>query len=68
MQRDGAALTLPSVTGFLKEQQVATQYLPERLEIVDAMPRTPSGKIQKFRLREIARNFTVQKEPSAVTA
>jgi cyclohexanecarboxylate-CoA ligase len=68
VQRDGAALTLASVTGFLKEQQVATQYLPERLEIVDAMPRTPSGKIQKFRLREIARNFTVQKKPSAVTA
>ena len=28
--------------------------LPERLEIIDAMPRTPSGKIQKFHLREKA--------------
>jgi cyclohexanecarboxylate-CoA ligase len=28
------------------------QYIPERLEIMDAMPTTPSGKIQKFKLRD----------------
>ena len=28
----------------------------ERLEIVPEMPRTPSGKVQKFRLREMARD------------
>jgi len=27
-------------------------YLPERLEVVSEMPRTASGKIQKFHLRE----------------
>jgi cyclohexanecarboxylate-CoA ligase len=31
---------------------MARQYLPERLEVVPEMPRTPSGKIQKFKLRE----------------
>jgi cyclohexanecarboxylate-CoA ligase len=34
---------------------MARQYMPERLEIVAELPRTPSGKIQKFRLREMAR-------------
>jgi cyclohexanecarboxylate-CoA ligase len=37
---------------------MARQYFPERLEIVDQLPRTASGKIQKFRLREIARNLS----------
>lgn len=31
---------------------MAKQYWPERLEIVGSLPRTPSGKIQKFALRE----------------
>ena len=33
---------------------MAKQYWPERLELVSEMPRTPSGKIQKFKLRELA--------------
>jgi cyclohexanecarboxylate-CoA ligase len=40
---------------YLKSQKVAVQYIPEKLEIRDAMPATPSGKIQKFKLREILR-------------
>ena len=40
---------------FLKGQQVAVQYIPERLVVRDAMPSTPSGKIQKFKLRELLR-------------
>ncbi len=54
--RPGAALTLKELTRFLEqEHKVARQYLPERLELVDDMPRTPSGKVQKFRLRELAK-------------
>jgi len=41
----------------LEEQRVARTFMPERLEIVTEMPKTPSGKIQKFRLREAARGF-----------
>ena len=33
---------------------MAKPYWPERLELVAEMPRTPSGKIQKFKLRELA--------------
>jgi cyclohexanecarboxylate-CoA ligase len=47
-------LTLEEMVCFLKEAGTATPYLPERLEIIDAMPRTASGKLQKFRLREMA--------------
>ena len=31
---------------------MAKQYWPERLILMDEMPHTPSGKIQKFKLRE----------------
>ena len=41
----------------LEAQQITKNYLPERLQILTQMPRTPSGKIQKFRLREMAAAF-----------
>jgi cyclohexanecarboxylate-CoA ligase len=44
---------------FLKSQKVALQYIPERLIVRDAMPATPSGKIQKFKLREMLRDGTL---------
>jgi len=55
--REGASLSLPEVTAYLEGQRMAKQYMPERLEIVAELPRTPSGKIQKFKLREVARAF-----------
>jgi len=36
------------MTEFLKLQKIAVQYIPERLVLRDAMPATPSEKIQKF--------------------
>ncbi|MCY4452563.1 MAG: AMP-binding protein [Immundisolibacterales bacterium] len=52
--RPGGSLDFASMQRYLEEKQLAKQYWPERLEIIDEMPRTPSGKIQKFKLREIA--------------
>ena len=49
-------LDLPGLQAFMKAQQVAVQYVPERLIVMPSMPSTPSGKIQKFRLREIVRD------------
>lgn len=43
---------LGDVTDFLRAQKVAPHYLPERLVVLAEMPATPSGKIQKFKLRE----------------
>ena len=57
----GRLLSFEEMTVYLTEQQMAKQYFPERLEIIKTMPRTPSGKIQKFRLREIAQDLTVQR-------
>jgi len=51
--RPGAQLSFQDMTAFLAAQKIARQYIPERLEIRDALPATPSGKIQKFRLREM---------------
>jgi cyclohexanecarboxylate-CoA ligase len=49
--KPGQSLGFDEMVEFLQAQKVARQYMPERLEIVDAMPTTPSGKIQKFKLR-----------------
>ncbi|MDY0106010.1 MAG: AMP-binding protein, partial [Giesbergeria sp.] len=53
--KPGQTLDLPGMVEYLKAQKVAVQYIPERLVVMDAMPATPSGKIQKFRLRELMR-------------
>lgn len=53
--RPGHGLTLDQMKHFLEEQRMTKQYWPETLIILDDLPRTPTGKIQKFRLREMAR-------------
>ncbi|MEH6543284.1 MAG: AMP-binding protein [Porticoccaceae bacterium] len=53
--KDGAEFSFNSMVDFLKEHQLARNYLPEHLEIIADMPRTASGKIQKFELREFAK-------------
>jgi len=51
--KPGQSLDFAAMIAFLKSQKLATQYMPERLEIRDALPATPSGKIQKFKLRDL---------------
>lgn len=46
------SIDLETISNYLKAQKIAIQYIPERLEVLPAMPTTPSGKIQKFKLRE----------------
>ena len=58
--REGTSLSFAEMVAYLKGQQMAQQYIPERLEIVVELPRTPSGKIQKFKLRETAKEFSPQ--------
>jgi cyclohexanecarboxylate-CoA ligase len=53
--RERQTLTFLDMIEFLESQGMAKPYFPERLEIMAEMPRTASGKIQKFRLREIVR-------------
>lgn len=55
--RARATLDFERMQHYLDACQVAKQYWPERLEIVEELPRTPSGKIQKYVLRERARDL-----------
>ncbi|RDK10138.1 cyclohexanecarboxylate-CoA ligase [Cupriavidus lacunae] len=57
--KPGHGLNFAEMVDFLKAQKVAVQYIPERLVVRDAMPATPSGKIQKFRLREMLQDGTL---------
>lgn len=54
--KSGQPFDMATMVAYLKEQKVALQYIPERLEVRPSMPSTPSGKIQKFKLREELRN------------
>lgn len=49
-----SSLSLEDLVAFLLEQRLTKNYLPEYLEVLPTLPRTPSGKIQKFKLREQA--------------
>jgi cyclohexanecarboxylate-CoA ligase len=55
--REAASLAFAEMQEFLRKSGVARSYWPERLELVDALPMTATGKIQKFVLRERARDL-----------
>ena len=50
--KPGQTVTLESLTAYMRDQGVATYKLPERLEVVEAIPRNPVGKILKKELRQ----------------
>jgi len=47
-----AAIRFEEMTGYLREQQLMIQRIPEQLEIIDSMPRNATGKILKHELRQ----------------
>jgi acyl-CoA synthetase (AMP-forming)/AMP-acid ligase II len=49
---DGTELSLAEVRDFCTAAGLAAQKAPELLEVVDAIPRNPMGKIDKVALRE----------------
>lgn len=53
--KPGQSFDFAMMTAFLDSQKLAKQYFPERLEIVERLPSTASGKIQKFVLRNALR-------------
>ena len=48
----GRTLDFDELVAFLRAQKIAAFKLPERLEIVDALPTSPVGKIMKRELRD----------------
>jgi acyl-CoA synthetase (AMP-forming)/AMP-acid ligase II len=49
----GETITLEDITDYLKEQGLAVIKLPERLQIVEALPRNPVGKVVRTQLTEL---------------
>ena len=43
--------TIPDVREHCKNVGLMTQKIPERIEVIDVMPRNPSGKVPKHELR-----------------
>jgi cyclohexanecarboxylate-CoA ligase len=52
--RPGATVTVESLGEHLVAAGMSKHFLPERVVVVPELPMTASGKIQKFKLREIA--------------
>jgi 2,3-dihydroxybenzoate-AMP ligase len=48
----GQTLTFAELTAFLRQRQIASFKLPERLELFGELPVSPVGKILKRQLRE----------------
>ena len=55
--RPGATLSLDAIRTHFVAAGVARQKTPERLVLVDALPRNPTGKILKHELRTRARGL-----------
>ncbi len=55
--KPGSTIDLPAMQAYLAECKMAKQFWPERVELVADLPRTASGKIQKFKLKEVAQAF-----------
>jgi cyclohexanecarboxylate-CoA ligase len=52
VKREGTEFALDDIASYLREKHVAVQKLPERLELIDALPMTAVGKVRKNVLRE----------------
>ena len=61
------SLSLQDMVSFLLEQKLTRNYLPEYLEVLPALPRTPSGKIQNFKLREQAKDICLPSGKTCLT-
>ncbi|MBI4596730.1 MAG: AMP-binding protein [Candidatus Tectomicrobia bacterium] len=50
--KPGETITFEEITAWMAQANVAKPKWPERVEVVDVLPTTPAGKIQKFVLRQ----------------
>ncbi|MGB0956419.1 MAG: AMP-binding protein, partial [Panacagrimonas sp.] len=55
---------LAALRQYLETAGVTRNYWPEHVEVIENFPRTASGKIQKFQLREVARQLAAEKPAS----
>jgi acyl-CoA synthetase len=63
--RPGATLGLAGLVAHLRAQGVSPEMLPERLVVVDELPRASGGKIAKQALREDIRRRIAEEKARA---
>jgi cyclohexanecarboxylate-CoA ligase len=51
--KDAEPMTVASLAEYLLARGLSRHYLPERVVALPELPMTPSGKIQKFKIREM---------------
>ena len=62
LQPDTQSPALEQLQGFLLDKGFAKFKLPERIEVVDALPRNPLGKVQRFSLQEFVAGLAANNE------
>ncbi|MEV6763615.1 AMP-binding protein [Streptomyces sp. NPDC051105] len=63
-----AALTLPEVVAYLRAEGLSVHKLPERLEVVDALPRNETlRKVLKYKLRDHFSTTSTPRDAKAAT-
>jgi 2,3-dihydroxybenzoate-AMP ligase len=67
VQRPGTDLTLGGVVAVMERAGVARYKLPERLVLIDSLPTTPVGKIDKKWLRADIRRRLAEERPEEAT-
>jgi cyclohexanecarboxylate-CoA ligase len=55
--KEGDSFSIDDLKEWMAKSGAAKQYWPEAVEVIAAMPRTASGKIQKFALRDKAAKY-----------
>lgn len=53
----GAQVDMAAMRAFLEAQEISKSFWPERLEILEQLPRNPTGKVLKFVLRQMAQKL-----------
>lgn len=56
---EGEIFSFEEMIAFLAEENIAKYKYPEKLQVLEQLPITPSGKIQKYKLRELLKEETV---------
>jgi cyclohexanecarboxylate-CoA ligase len=64
----GTTFDLGAMTVFLEGHRLARQKFPERVELIEALPMTASGKVQKFVLRDRVRALLASEREAAAPA
>jgi len=64
--KPGESLSLEELIGFLKEKKVAVFKWPEKLVIVNQLPRNPLGKVLRGELKEMVERNSTQDTQVAV--